>query len=151
MAIRVGKKISEFQDKVLDLRRVTRVMAGGKRFSFRATVVIGDLKGRVGVATAKGLDVASAVEKAKRQAQKKLITIPLKEGRTVPYDVEAKYSAAKVRIKPAGAGHGLIAGGGARAVLELAGIRDVSAKQLGRTANKLTNAMAALEALKKLK
>lgn len=151
MTIRVGKKISEFQDKVLDLRRVTRVVAGGKRFSFRATVVIGDLKGRVGVATAKGLDVASAVEKAKRQAQKNLITVPLKEGRTIPYDVEAKYSAAKVRIKPAKAGHGLIAGGGTRAVLELAGIRDVSAKQLGGTTNKLTNAMAALEALKKLK
>lgn len=141
---------SEFQDKVLDLRRVTRVMAGGKRFSFRATVVVGDLKGRVGVATAKGLDVAAAVEKARRQAQKNLIRVPLKDNRTVPHDVEAKYSAARVKVKPAPRGHGLIAGGGARAVLEMAGIRDVSAKQLSRTTNKLTNAMATLEALKQL-
>lgn len=151
MAIKVGKKISEFQEKVLDLRRVTRVIAGGKRFSFRVTVAIGDLKGRVGVSTAKGVDVATAVGKARRQAQKNLITVPLKEGRTVPHDIEAKYSAAVVRIKPASRGHGLIAGGGSRAVLELAGIKDISAKQLGRTTNKLTNAMAALEALKKLK
>lgn len=142
---------SEFQDKVIDLRRVTRVVAGGKRFSFRATVVIGDLKGRVGVAAAKGLDVASAIAKARRQAQKCLIFVPLKDGRTIPHDVDAKYSAARVRFKPARPGHGLIAGGGARAVLELAGVRDVSAKQISRTTNKLSNAMAALEALKKLK
>lgn len=149
MAVRQKSK-SEFQEKVLDVRRVTRVMAGGKRFSFRATVVIGDLRGRVGVATAKGLDVASAVEKAKRQAQKNLISVPLRDNRTIFHDVEAKYSAARVKIKPATRGHGLVAGGGSRAVLELAGIKDVSAKQLGRTTNKLTNAMAALEALKKL-
>lgn len=144
-------KKSEFLERVLEVKRVTRVMAGGKRFSFRATVVVGDGKGRIGVAVAKGLDVVSAVEKAKRKAQKEMITVPIKNNRTINHDVEAKYSAAKVRIKPAGIGHGLIAGGACRVVLELAGIKDVSAKILGRTPNKLTNAMATIEALKKLK
>lgn len=145
------KKKSEFAEKVLDIRRVTRVVAGGKRFRFRATVVIGDEKGQVGVGLAKGADVAQAVEKSRRQAQKNLIKIVLKENRTIPYEVEAKYSAARVRLKPAKAGHGLIAGGAARTVLELAGIKDISAKILGRTMNKLTNAMATIEALKKIK
>ena len=84
------KPKSEFRDKVLEVRRVTRVMAGGKRFSFRTTVVIGDGKGRVGVGIAKGLDVAASVEKAKRQAQKNLIKVVMKDNRTIPYDVEAK-------------------------------------------------------------
>lgn len=141
---------SEFNEKVLDIRRVTRVMAGGKRFRFRVTVVIGDEKGRVGVGLAKGADVAQAVEKSKRDAQKNLIKIVLKENRTIPYEVEAKYSAARVRLKPAKAGHGLIAGGAARVVLKLAGVKDISAKILGRTSNKLTNALATIEALKKL-
>lgn len=146
----IRAKKSEFQEKVLEIRRVTRVVAGGKRFSFRATVVVGDMKGRVGVGIAKGLDVAAAVDKAKRQAQKDLVHVPLKDQRTIPYDVEAKYSAAKIRMKPASKNHGLIAGGAARVVLELAGIKDISAKTLGRTTNKLTNALAALEALRKL-
>lgn len=148
---RIVKKKSEFQDKVLEVRRVTRVMAGGKRFSFRATVVIGDGKGRVGVGVAKGLDVASAIQKAKRQAEKNVTKIALKDNRTILYDVEAKYSAARVRLKPARPGNGLIAGGSCRVVLELAGIKDISAKVLGRTTNKLTNAMATIEALKKIK
>jgi small subunit ribosomal protein S5 len=142
---------SEYRDRVLEVRRVTRVMAGGKRFSFRATVVIGDLKGKVGVGIAKGLDVAAAVEKAKRQAQKKMLFIHLKDHRTVPYDVEAKYGAARVRIKPARPDHGLIAGGSAHTVLEMAGVRDVSAKIMGRTSNKLSNAMATMLALSKFK
>jgi len=139
-----------FKEKVLDLRRVTRVVAGGKRFRFRATVVVGDEKGRVGVGIAKGLDVAQAVSKAKLHAQKNIIILQLK-GRTIPHEVEAKFSAAKIRIKPAVLGHGLIAGGAARTVLFLAGIKDVTAKTLGRTPNKLTNALATIEALKKLK
>ena len=145
---RFVKKTSEFKDKVLEIRRVTRVMAGGKRFSFRATVVVGDEKGRVGIGVAKGSDVSSAVEKAKRQGQKKMIKINLKDERTVLYDTEAKYGAARVRMKPARPGHGLIAGGSMRAVLEIAGIKDISAKILGRTTNKLSNAMATLKALK---
>ncbi len=145
------KRISEYRDRLLEVRRVTRVMAGGKRFSFRATVVIGNLRGKVGVGVAKGVDVVSAVEKAKRQAEKRLFLVPLVENRTIPHMVEAKHGAAWVRVKPAAAGHGLIAGGAARAVLELAGVRDVSAKILGRTKNKISNAMATMEALARLR
>ncbi len=141
----------EFKEKVLDLRRVTRVMAGGKRFRFRATVVVGDEKGRVGVGIAKGLDVASAVGKARVDAKKNIINVHIKDGRTIPHEVMAKYSAAKVLVKPARAGHGLKAGSAVRFVLNLAGIKDGTAKCLGRTPNKLTNALATIEALKKLK
>lgn len=144
------KDPSGLKDKVLDLRRVTRVVAGGKRFRFRATVILGDEKGRVGVGIAKGLDVAGAVAKAKSSAQKNVFPVTLK-GRTIPHEVEAKFSAAKVRIKPAVEGHGLRAGGAVRVVLSLAGVKDATAKCLGRTPNKLTNALATIEALKKLK
>lgn len=144
-------KKEEFKDKVLDLRRVTRVVAGGKRFRFRATVVIGDEKGRVSVGVAKGLDVATSVEKAKTSAKKRILHVQLKDGRTIPHEVLAKYSAAEVLLKPAAAGHGLKAGGAVRTVLSLAGIKDATAKCLGRTPNKLTNALATVEALKKLK
>jgi len=141
----------EFKEKVLDLRRVTRVVAGGKRFRFRATIVIGDEKGRVGIGIAKGVDVVQAIEKAKTGAKKNILTIQLKDGRTINHEVMAKYSAAKVLIKPASAGHGLRAGGAVRFVLSLAGVKDATSKCLGRTPNKLTNALATMEALKKLK
>ncbi len=141
---------SEYQEKVLEVRRVTRVMAGGKRFSFRATVVVGNKAGKVGVGVAKGLDYSSSIQKACRQAEKTVITVPLVDRRTIPHDVEAKYGAARVRIKPARAGHGLIAGGAARAVLELAGVQDISAKIIGRTKNKIANAQATLQALRSL-
>lgn len=141
---------SEFQDKVLDLRRVTRVMAGGKRFRFRATVAIGNGKGRVGVGVGKGADVAQAVEQAKRDAKKNIITFPLK-GRTIPHEVEAKFRASRVLIKPANEGSGLKAGGATRAALMLAGVKDATAKTIGRTKNKLTNAVATINALRKFK
>jgi len=144
------QKKDEFKEKVLDLRRVTRVMAGGKRFRFRATVVVGDENGRVGVGVAKGLDVASAVGKARSEAKKSLLHILLKDNRTINHEVAAKYSAARVLVKPTSEGHGLKAGGAVRVVLGLAGIKDATAKCLGRTPNKLTNALATLEALKKL-
>ncbi|MEK9180077.1 MAG: 30S ribosomal protein S5 [Patescibacteria group bacterium] len=147
---RVAKR-EEFKEKVLDLRRVTRVVAGGKRFRFRVTIVLGDGKGRVGVGIAKGIDVAQAVGKAKEDAKKKIIKIGLKDQRTIPHEVFAKYSAAKVLIKPASDGHGLRAGGAVRFVLALAGVKDATAKCLGRTPNKLTNALATIEALKNLK
>ncbi len=146
----INKVKSEFKEKMLDLRRVTRVVAGGKRMSFRATVVIGDEKGRVGLGIGKGLDVPQAIDKAKTQAKKNLITVPLK-GRTIPHEVEAKYSAAYVIIKPAKLGHGLKAGGSIRNVLLLCGVKDATSKALGTTKNKLTAAMAAIEALKQLK
>lgn len=139
-----------FKDKVLDLRRVTRVVAGGKRFRFRATVVVGNEKGSVGVGVAKGADVAQAVEKARVNAKKNMVTVKLKES-SIPHEVEAKYSAARIKIKPAGQGHGLRAGGATRVVLSLLGVKDGTAKALGTTSNKLTNALAALEALKKIK
>lgn len=140
----------EFRDKVLDLRRVSRVTAGGKRFRFRATVVVGDEKGRVGVGIGKGVDVAQAVQKGKSEAKKHVIRVPVK-GRTIPHEVEAKFSAAQVRLKPAKEGHGLVAGGSVRVVLSLAGIKDATGKCIGRTPNKLTNALATIEALKQLK
>ena len=146
--IRVKPK-SEFKEKVLDLRRVTRVVAGGKRFRFRTTVILGDEKGRIGVGVAKGLDVAQSIQKSKAKAKKNIMNIPLK-GKTIPFEVDAKFSAARVIIKPALEGHGLKAGGAVRQVLLLAGVRDATAKSLGRTKNKLTNALATLEALKKL-
>ncbi len=147
---RYAKK-DEFKERVLDLRRVTRVVKGGKRFRFRATVVVGDERGRVGVGVAKGLDVASSVAKAKLEGKKSLIHVELVRGRTIAHEVIAKYSAAKVLLKPAVEGHGLKAGGAVRSVLALAGIKDATAKILGRTPNKLTNAMATIEALKQLK
>lgn len=140
----------EFQDQVLDLRRVTRVVAGGKRFRFRATVVVGNQKGQVGVGIAKGADVAQAVAKAKIQAKKNIIVVPIKDG-TIPHEVLAKFSAARVLLRPAKPGHGLLAGGAVRSVLLLSGITDITAKCLGGTKNKLTNAMATIEALKKIK
>lgn len=144
-------KKEEFKEKVLDMRRVTRVVAGGKRFRFRATIVLGDEKGRVGIGIGKGLDVQQAVGKAKADAKKNMLTVNLREGRTIAHEVDAKYSAAKVLVKPASRGHGLRCGGSVRFVLAFAGIKDATAKILGRTPNKLTNAMATIEALKKLK
>lgn len=142
---------SEFDQKVLDVRRTARVMAGGRRFSFRATVVIGDRKGRVGVGIGKGIDVAAAVDKGVFQARKHLMTIPLNDRHTIPHEVEAKFVSARVLLKPAKEGHGLIAGGPIRVVADLAGIKNLSAKILGRTSNKVNNAYAAMKALKKLK
>lgn len=144
------KKKDEFEEQVLDLRRVTRVTAGGKRFRFRATVVIGNGKGKIGVGISKGPDVQAAIGKAKNHAKNNLIELKLK-GSTIPHEVEAKFSAAKVLIKPAKPGHGLMAGGSPRVVLKLAGVQDATAKCLGQTSNKLTNALATIRALKKLK
>ena len=143
------KQQDEFKDKVLDLRRVTRVVAGGKRFRFRATVVIGDGMGRVGVGIGKSIDVPAAIAKGRAAAKKALITVELHK-KSIAHEVEAKFSAAKIRLKPASAGHGMRAGGAARVVLALAGIKDVTAKTLGRTPNKLTNALAAIKALQML-
>lgn len=144
------KPKAEFKEKTIDLRRVTRVVAGGKRMSFRATVILGDEKGRVGLGLGKGLDVSQAIDKAKVNAKKNLVTINLR-GRTIPHETFAKYSAASVIIKPAKLGHGLKAGGSVRNILLMAGIKDATAKTLGTTKNKLTNAMAAIDALKQLK
>lgn len=141
---------SEFQEQVVDIRRVTRVMAGGKRFRFRTTIIMGDGKGKVGIGIAKGVDVETSIAKAKSKAKKEMVQIKI-ENETIPHEVRAKFSAAKVMIKPAPPGHGLMAGGAPRLVLRLAGVKNATAKCLGTTTNKLTNALATVEALKKLK
>ena len=142
---------SEFDQKVLDVRRVARVVAGGRRFSFRVTVVIGNRKGKVAVAVAKGADVTAAVEKAVARAKKRLLVVSITPAGSIAHEVRAKFSAASVLLRPRPAGSGIVAGGAVRAVVELAGITSISSKILSRTPNKLTNAMAALEALKQLK
>ena len=144
------KKDREFDSKVLDLARVARVRAGGRRFSFRAVVVVGDKKGRVGVGIGKGVDVAQATEKATRGAKKELLRVVTKN-ETIPYSVEGKFGASRILLRPQQKGRGVVAGSSARVICELAGIKNISAKYLSRTHNKLNNAMATIEALKKLK
>ena len=136
----------EFDQKLLDLARVTRVVKGGRRFSFRATMVIGDKKGRVGVGVGKGSDVSNAIGKAVNDAKKILINIDISKG-TIPYEMEIKMGSAKIMLKPAKEGRGIVAGGAVRAVVDLVGIRDVVSKSLG-TSNKLNVARATLGALK---
>lgn len=140
----------EFETKLLDLARVVRVTAGGKRLRFRAVVVVGNKKGKVGLGVAKGKDVADAVDKATRLSKKNLISVPIKD-ETIPYLVDAKYSAASVLLKPQKKGRGLVAGGTVRVICSLAGIKNISSKIIGRTRNKLNNARATINALKKLK
>jgi len=140
----------EFESKLLDLRRTARVTAGGRRFHFRAVMVVGDRKGRVGVGVAKGLDVAQGIKKATRVAKSNLIDVNIVK-ETIPHEVIAKFKAARVLLKPQKKGRGLVAGGTVRIVCSLAGIKDISAKILGRTGNKLNNARATIKALEMLK
>ncbi len=143
-------KKDEFDSKLLDLARVTRVSAGGKRFKFRAVMVVGNQKGRVGVGVAKGIDVAQSMEKATRMAKKNLINIPIVRD-TIPHEVYAKYGAAKVLLKPKTRGKGLVAGGTVRVICTLGGIKNISSKIIGRTGNKLNNAKATILALQGLR
>jgi small subunit ribosomal protein S5 len=147
---RTPRERSEFDQATLDVRRVARVMAGGRRFSFSVTVVIGDKKGRVGVGLGKGADTALAIDKAARSAKKALVTIPLTKSRSIAHDVTARYSSSTVEIIPS-PGRGLVAGSAMRTVLEYAGVTDVVAKIQTRTKNKLTIARATVAALKTLK
>ncbi len=139
----------EFEQKIIDLARVTRVMAGGKRMSFRACVAIGDGKGRVGIAVAKGSDVSIAISKAVNRAKKKLIKVPI-VNETIPHQIRTKLGAAKILLKPAPKGTGIKAGGAVRVILELAGVPNVVGKILG-TPNKLNNVRAAIKALSSFK
>lgn len=143
------KPQSEFDTKLLSLSRVSRVAAGGRRFSFRAVVVTGNQKGRVGIGVAKGKDVAQAIEKATNQAKKRLITVPI-AGETIPHEVEAKFGASRVLLRPQQAGRGLVAGGAVRIICEKAGIKNISGKFISKTHNQLNNAMATIAALEKL-
>ncbi len=144
------EKKDEFDSKLLDLARVTRVTKGGRRLRFRAGVVVGDKKGRVGFGISKGSDVAQAIEKATRLAKKNIINVPI-VNETIPHPVDAKFGAAKVMLKPQRKGRGLVAGGTTRVICSLAGIKNVSSKKIGRTSNKVNNAKAVIKALKQLK
>lgn len=140
----------EFESKLLDLTRVARMASGGRRLRFRAVVAVGNLAGKVGIGVAKGLDVAQAIEKATRLAKKHLIEVPiLKE--TIPFEIQAKFGAAEVLLKPQKEGRGLVAGGVIRVICQLAGIKNISAKLLSRSRNKLNNARATIKALLALK
>jgi small subunit ribosomal protein S5 len=140
----------EFDQKIIDIRRVARVVAGGRRFSFSVSMIVGNRKGQVGVGLGKGSDTQLAIDKAMRDAKKHLIKIPFTKTFSIPHDVEAKYSSARVMIMPA-KGKGLVAGGPVRTVLELAGVKDVGAKIFSGSKNRLNNAQAAITALSQLK
>jgi small subunit ribosomal protein S5 len=140
----------EFDNKIIDIRRVTRVVAGGRRFSFSVALVAGNRKGSVGVGVGKAGDTALAIEKATRDAKKSMITITRTESNSIPYEVGAKYASAQLKIFPAPGKGGLTAGSAVRDVLELAGVKDVGAKLHSRTKNKINIARAAVMALMKL-
>ena len=138
---------SEFSQKIIGIRRVARVMAGGRRFNFSVAIVLGDKKGRVGVGLGKAADTALAIEKATRAAKRSMLTLNLTNNRSLPYNIGAKYCASRVEIRPS-PGRGLVAGSSVRTVLELGGVSDVTAKILSRSHNPVNNARAAVEALR---
>ena len=139
----------EFEETTLSVDRVTRVVAGGRRLRFRAVVVVGNKKGKVGLGTGKANEVQSAVQKAAAVAKRNMIRVPLKGG-TIPHEIDVKFKSARIRLLPARDGTGVIAGGALRTVLEHAGVHNVLSKRYG-TNNKLVNAQATLLALQKLR
>src|SRR3989344_5678420 len=147
---RPPRERGEFDQVTIEARRVARVMAGGRRFNFSLTVVIGDKNGRVGVGIGKGADTALAIEKATRDARKHLFSVPRTKRGSIAHAVAAKYASSTVEIIPS-PGRGLVAGSAMRTVLELAGVRDVVAKLHTRSKNKLTIARATVAALRKLR
>ena len=139
----------EFDQKIVSLRRVTRVTSGGRRFAFSVCVVAGNKKGMVGVGQGKAGDTPLAIEKAFRDARKNMITVNATKNMSIPHEIEAKYSASRVKIMPA-PGKGILAGSSVRTVLELAGLKEISSKLLSRSKNSVNNAYVAIAALKKL-
>ena len=140
----------EFDQKIIDIRRVTRVVKGGRRFSFSVVMILGNKKGSVGVGIGKAGDTALAIEKAIRNAKKNMIKLNLTKNNSIPYEVQAKYNASSVVIRPA-KGRGVVAGSAARTILELGGVTEVGAKVLSRSKNKLNNARATIKALEEFK
>ena len=146
-----GERVKpEFDQKILSIRRVTRVMAGGRRFSFSVSMLIGDKKGSVGVGLGKSNDTTLAISKSVASARKNMIKIKLTDKMSIPHEVSAKYKASQVTLMP-NAGKGLVAGGALRDILNLAGMKNVSGKILSRSKNQLNNARAAMKAFEKLK
>lgn len=137
----------EFEEKVLEVARVARVVAGGKRFKFRVAVVVGNRNGRVGFGLGKGLDVSQAVQKAVHRAKRAMVLVPIIRG-TIPFEVKVKYNSAVVYLKPAPRGRGINAGGAVRVVAALAGVKDIIGKILSRSGNKTNNARATLKAFR---
>jgi len=146
---RPQREASEFEEEVIQIDRVTRVVKGGRRLRFRATVVIGNKKGKVGMGIGKSVEVQGAIKKAVAQAKKSLIEVPI-VGETIPHRVQVKFKSAKMIIMPGCPGTGIIAGGPLRKILELAGVKDVLSKVLG-CKNRLSNSQAAIIALSTLK
>lgn len=136
----------EFEEQVINIDRVARVVKGGRRFRFKALVVVGNRKDKVGVGVSKGADVQTAISKATDVAKKNMITVPI-ANETIPHDMEVKVSGAQVLIKPAAPGTGIIAGGVVRSVIGVTGIRNLLSKSLGST-NKVNIAYATIEALR---
>ncbi len=147
---RKEKNVKTLEELVIEVKSVVKVTAGGRQRRFSATVVVGDRKGLVGIGIGKASEVPDAVKKAIQAANKSLIKVNLIDNRTIAHEVTGKSGAAKVLIKPAPAGSGLISGGAVRAVLELAGVKDISSKSLGAR-TKLNMATATINALKSLK
>lgn len=145
----VKKVQSEYKERVVDIARVAKVVKGGRNFRFSAVVVVGDGEGKVGVGNGKALEVPDAIRKAIEDAKKNVISVPI-VGTTIPHEFIGKFGAANVLLKPSAEGSGIIAGGAARAVLELAGYRDVNAKIIG-TNNPKNVANATINALKNMK
>jgi len=143
------KPQDEFEQRIVDLARVTRVMAGGKRMRFRACVVIGNKKGKIGVGLGKGADVTMAINKGVNMAKKNIVTVPI-VNETIPHEIYEKYGAAKILLKPAKRGRGVICGGAIRVMVELAGIHNITSKNLGTT-NKVTIAKSVIRAFQNLR
>ena len=136
----------EFDQKIISLRRVTRVMGGGRRFSFSVAMVIGDKQGRVGFAVAKSGDTSQAIQKAVLEAKKNLVKLQLTDEHSLPHEASAKFNSARITLRP-NFGRGLVSGSAVRTVLELAGVKNVTSRVLSRSRNQINNAKAALEAL----
>ncbi|WP_017325555.1 30S ribosomal protein S5 [Synechococcus sp. PCC 7336] len=147
---RETREASEWQERVVQIRRVTKVVKGGKSLSFRAVVVVGNEKGQAGVGVGKANDVIGAVRKAVADGKKHLITVPLTSSQSLPHRMTGEAGGARVLVMPAAPGTGVIAGGAVRTVLELAGVRNALAKQLG-SSNPLNNARATIDALSLLR
>ena len=145
--MKVIEKNADFDQLIADIRRVTRVTAGGKHMSFSVTMLLGNNKGKVGLGTAKGVDVPKAIDKAKKEAMRNLVTVPIVKD-TIPFKSEGKFCASRILVKPAKEGKGVIAGGVVRDIMILAGVKNVTCKVLSGSHNAINNGKATFEALK---